>query len=100
MNWLNDMYALDADGNCDDAIDILFEALDELLLAERYENCDAILQALDVDRMSATLLVGCISFTQLAARHLPSYPAFFAAVESRLRVLAPDRVDRLLWGLR
>ena len=100
MNWLDDMYALDADNNCDGAIDLLFEGLDELLLAEHYDNCDAILQALDVGRMSATLLIGCISFIRPASYHLPSYPTFFEAAESRLRVLAPDRVDRLLWGLK
>lgn len=97
--WLGDVYSLVARQRPDDAVDILFDHIDDLLLAGRFAHCDELLRAVDLARLDTNLIVAVLSITLMAAEHLPYRARFFERARRRLAILAPDRVERLLSGL-
>jgi hypothetical protein len=82
------------------AVDILFDLFDDLHLEGRFEESDALLESVDVDRLSTTLLVGVLSITHTARYHLPNRSKVVRKIEDRLTLLAPDRVESLIKNLR
>jgi len=98
--WLEDVYSLDAQGRKDAALDVVFKHIDDLILEKKFDTCDAVLDATDVGRLGTDLLVGFLTITNAARRRLNRREAFTARVTRRLHEWAPDRVERLLSGLR
>ncbi|MFO7561391.1 MAG: hypothetical protein R6X02_02005 [Enhygromyxa sp.] len=98
--WLASLYELVEQGSIDEAIDLLFDHVNDLLFDDRADECDELLQAIDLDRLDTNLLVSLLSVTLPARAVLPSRPALVERVDRRLTELAPARVDRLLSGLR
>ncbi|WP_428265089.1 hypothetical protein [Haliangium sp.] len=98
--WLGDVYSLVARQQPDEAIDILFDHIDELLSEGQFARCDSVLRAIDLDRLDTNLVVAVLSITLSAADELPHRARLLSRAEKRLSVLAPERVERLLHGLR
>jgi hypothetical protein len=96
FSWLETVYSLVHAEQFDAAIDTLFENIVDLAS----EQCELLLQSIDLKRLDTNLLVGLLSITLERATELPSRSALVTAVEQRLLVLAPSRVDGLLQGLR
>lgn len=96
FSWLDTVYALVQAQRFDAAIDELFENVVDLAT----EQCELLLKSVDLDRLDTNLLVGLLSITLERATELPSRTSLVRAVEQRLLVLAPSRVDGLLQGLR
>jgi len=84
----------------DNAMDTLFDVFDDLHCARKFEQSNALLETVEVDRLNTTLLVGVLSITYQARSHLPSRTAVVQKIEERLTLLAPDRVVSLVKGLR
>lgn len=99
-DWLEDMYCLVAKGDIDNALDVLFDKVDDLLLAGSFEECNRLLPLIDVGRLDTHLLVSVLSITKAASGLLPARQQLVRRVEERLAVIAPERVERLLGGLR
>lgn len=97
--WLPQLYQLVAAGRTTKAIDLLFGKVDSLLCAGSFEEIDALLRTIEVDCLDTTLLVGVLSITVSAKNHLRDRAALAKRIEQRLKLLAPDRIDRLLTGL-
>jgi len=99
FSWLAHLYILVDEGHIDQSIDVLYDRVDDLLLAGDFGTVDNLLGIIDLDRLDSYLLIGMLSITLAAASKLPSRPEFVEKVRGRLTLLAPDRVGRLLKGL-
>ena len=99
LGWLDELYALVERERTDDAVDLLFENVDELLSAGRFDRCDEILRTIDLNRLDTHLTVALLSITLAARGQLPYRVRLMEHARARLSVLAPERVDRLLSGL-
>lgn len=98
--WLDEVYAfVDQDDN-ESAIDLLFERIDDHLDAGEFGTVDGLLRTIDLSRLNITLITGVLSITTAARSALPERAAFVTRAENRLRELAPDRLERLMRGLR
>lgn len=100
LAWLEGIYSLVAAGEPDAAIDILFEHIDDMLLAGDFIDCDAALRAIDLKRFDTNLLIALLSITLSAADKLPERSRLVTKIENRLAQSAPERAKRLLSGLR
>jgi hypothetical protein len=96
---LTNIYLLVDQHRVDDATNILFERMDELLSAGKFQLCDDLLRSIDLQRLDTNLVVAVLSITLVAADHLPYRQRFVERAVQRLEHLAPERVDRLLDGL-
>jgi hypothetical protein len=100
FSWLTDVYALNEAGETDDAVDMIFDRVDDLLLDGEAPQVDDLLNAIDVKRLDITLMLAALSITKPAADRLQNRLGFVGRVEGRLREVAGDRMERLLSGLR
>lgn len=100
LAWLDNVYVFVAQGNVDDAVDIIFDRLDDALCEGDFRACDSVLRATDLSRLDTHAIVGFLSITLAAREQLHERSRFVTRAERRLRVLAPDRIDGLMSGLR
>jgi hypothetical protein len=99
--WVDEMYSLIGQEHFEQAIDILFEKIDDLLLAGEMRSCNDLLRTLDLNRMrDSRMLLGLLSITRAAASELEYRRIIVTRVEVLLRKTHPERVGRLLSGLR
>ena len=93
---MNDIYS----DNLDAALDAVLKTFDDLFLAGKFDEANSFLMEIDVNRLSVSLMVGILTATLPAKTQLPSRPTFVATIEAALRQIEPQRVERLLIGLR
>lgn len=88
-------------GEIDAALDVLFDLLDDLLLAGRFPDVNRILRAVPVETLEVAILVGFLTITGPARGALhDGRPAFLARVREELRKRLPDdEMTRVLRGL-
>lgn len=98
--WVEQMYALIASNELEDAIDLLYDNVDEMLLADKMSECDAILRTIDISRLEGKLMVGVLSITLAAREHLPYRAVLVAEIEEHFRLTDPENVEALVSGLR
>lgn len=96
---LSELYGLVGEGSTDLALDLLFEEVDGLLSAGKFDQCNSLLIALDPGRLDTNLCVGVLSATRRAREHLSFRVGLVRLIRGRLRELAPDRAERLLENL-
>lgn len=97
--WVEEAIALQDQDRIDDAIDIIFDHFDDLHHNGKFTESDAALAVTDVNRLGEDLLVAVLAITRLAAKHLPSRPAFVAKVRAKIHAEQPDAVDSIMRGL-
>ena len=95
LDTLHSVYKLVLEKSTDEAVDVLFKHVDELLTEEQFEQCNAFLQEVNLQRLDTNLVVALISVTRAAKEKLPYRTAFLACAEARLIQLAPERAERL-----
>ena len=99
--WLDDVYSLVKKGRNDDAIDVLFDAIDDMLIAGEFVKCNDALEAVKLELLNPALIVSVMMITFAAAEHLPYRDTLFELSAERLSIIAPDTdSDDLLSGLR
>lgn len=98
--WLGDVYSLVRRNQPDAAVDILFRHVDDMLLKDEFSRCNALLRAIDLKRLDTNLIVAVLSITVEVSSQLSYRSRFVGRAEKRLQELAPERVERLLSGLR
>lgn len=98
--WLEDVYRLCAGGKVDPALRLVFDEMDELLHARDTARCDEILGAADVGKLSIDVMLAFLMSSFRARSALRRRAGFLDRVEHRLQAEVPERVDRLLRGLR
>ena len=99
-DWIRRVAMLAVAERTDDAIDEIFSAVNSHFMGGTFSACDEALSNLDLDRLDADILIALLSATLPGAVKLKERPRLLSRVESRLRLLAPDRIERLLAGLR
>lgn len=67
------------------ALDLIYDAVDQLMRDNELERLDSILAESPVDSLSVDILLGLLTATLLARSRLPSRGAFFNAVEQSLK---------------
>lgn len=90
---------LAASQDSDEAIDLLYGEIDQLLRDGDFHVVDRILRAILVERFSVLLLLAFASITSAAREHLASRGDFITRLRRRLEATDPSRVEELLAGL-
>lgn len=84
--------------NLDAALDIIFDEVDEMLLAGEYDRVNRLLAEMSTDAIPVELLIGVLTATLPARNQLPNRASFLARVEQTLRDRG-ELEDGLLGGL-
>lgn len=98
--WVLQMYDLVASKRLEEAIDLLYDNVDDMLLEGKMQECDDILQQIDIRRLDSYLMIGLLSITLSASEHLPHRKVLVEEIENYLRATEPERADALMKGLR
>jgi SAM-dependent methyltransferase len=98
--FLEEVYALVAEGQSRKAVSRVFAELDALLLEGDFSACGWMLAAVDVARLDPTTALAFLAISLPAHARLPARADLVARVEAMLQAHDPDRAARLLEGLR
>lgn len=98
--WLDRLYELCRLPKPSPAIDLVLEAMDDLIRVRNYERCDRILKEADTGKLSVHAMLALLMETFRARSVLQEREGFYLRVEEKLRMEAPERADKLLAGLR
>jgi hypothetical protein len=95
---LVELRRLEASGDRNAALDLLYDRVDELMRTGQFEALDSLLQQVRLGDMSIDVLLGLLTATLPARSRLPSRQAFFRETENALREWG-EYEDGLLTGL-
>jgi hypothetical protein len=97
-DFLDRARRLDQRGRTDAALDIVYDQIDEMLLAGKVGEVDQRLANADTSRYSVDLLLALLTITLAAKPHLPSRAVFFTRADATLRARG-EWEESLLVGL-
>lgn len=81
------------------ALNYIFSFIDDLFLAGKFNECDVILEDMDLNYITPTNAIGILAITLVAKGKLKNRKAYFESVKSWLELIEPDRAKKLLKGL-
>ncbi len=81
------------------ALDILYEELDEALIAGQFEEVDIYLRHVNVSRYRVEILIGFLTITFVWKDSLKERAGFYDRVKARVEKSYPDREEKILMGL-
>lgn len=84
----------------DKAIDLLFYTVDYYMRNGQFDLLDKLIQEIDLDKLSLSLMIGVLTITLPAKKQLLSREAIYDKIKEKIIQLDPERVDRLLVGLK
>lgn len=96
--WLDQAAALEKAGKKEQSLDVIFNHLDDLLIASKFAECDAELLSIAPDMMSNAQLLTVLTATAGAKEHLRNRGVFYGRVKLILEARGADS-KRLLVGL-
>lgn len=79
--WLYDALDLERTGRRDRALDIIYTEIDKLLRRGEFDICNRLLELLDVNNLSPSLLIAFLTITLPAHERLPARGEFYSRVE-------------------
>lgn len=90
-----------ASGGADKALDLVFDQLDDLILGDRFEECAAILCAVEPTQLPPAVAVGFLAITRPADDQLRDVRAALRRrIEATYRnTMSPVALEQLLRGL-
>lgn len=104
MNWIEKIHELDKSDNknfeLEEATDLLFEKIDDLLLEGKFEEVDEHLLKFRLEELSIELLIGILSITWQAKELLKNRQAVFNKIREIIEIKEPSRIKELLSGLK
>lgn len=80
-HFIRQAIKFDAEKKYDDALDAIYDGIDDLLIAEDFRQVDSILNAIPIGECSSFFLVGVLTITRSAKEKLASRRNFFAIAE-------------------
>lgn len=96
--FLQEVYSSIPD-NIDHGLNLIIEYTDDCFLENRFQDCDFLLDTVNLNLLDTFLIVGFLSATRCAKNKLKSRKTFVERARIRLTELAPDRIERLMSGL-
>ena len=93
------IYKLVEGGMVESASDMLFDLFDDLHLEKRFEESNDLMTRIDLNKLDTNLVVGLLCITHPAKAFLPDRDKIVYLAEARLKILALDRVKKLMHGL-
>lgn len=94
--WISAMYSNVDIGKTAEALDIMFDAIDDACLAGSFDLVDSWLREIDVRLLSAALIVGLLTMSWHAKERVPYRFTFAAAAKDRLvELVGPERAENL-----
>ncbi len=85
--------------NVDQRLDEIYEELDVLLFAGKYEEADEILSDVNVNVEPLEILVGYLSITFMSRERLLARQPLMHAIRERVEHEVPERAQGILGGL-
>lgn len=82
--WLSQAIEANAAGQLGRALDIIYDAIDDKLLAGKFDEVDASLRLVDVRVLDTAMLIGILTITSWARSRLPFRNEFFELVRQEL----------------
>ena len=98
MPWIEQAIILDREEKEEQSLDVIFDHIDEMLLASKFAECDSMLLLLPVERLTSAQLITILTATLPARPLLPNRAKFFEAVRTILRNQGAD-AEAILVGL-
>lgn len=98
MSFLQQLYSTQ---QIDDAIDLLFDCVDNLLLRGDFDIVNQLIKDIEIEKLSTSLCVSVLSITLAASDKLPNRQSFFFSVEERLIAeRGKEKAERILRRFR
>jgi hypothetical protein len=97
-SWIDASIALWESGKTTESLDVIFDFIDDLLLASKFEECDSALAKLPVGRLSNAQMVTLLTATAPAKDRLPARSTLFANCKNEIHARGAD-AENLLVGL-
>lgn len=98
--WLDEIYQLVSKGDIHDAIDLFFEADEEVLNKDGLDRFNAILEDLDPHQLGADLIVAFLTLANFAKEErLSNREKFVEKAENWFKLHMPQRASEALRGL-
>lgn len=79
-------------------LDFILATFDDLFCEGSFSRVNQILKSIEVDKLDTSILIGFLSFSCCARDELEFYDSFVSLVEEHLKVIEPDRWERLMRG--
>jgi hypothetical protein len=100
--WFDIIYAADLDDHTSrtTACDAILDVTDDLFLAGKFDECNDLLQRVDVSQLNTFTMIAFLAATNPAKDKLSYHRKFFSKIEERLAKEEPVRANALLVGLR
>ena len=83
--WITDAINLERDGKTEQSLDVIFDHIDDLLLASKFEECASALDAIPVEQMTNAQLITALTATAPAQDRISTRRNFSYRVEAALR---------------
>ena len=100
-DFLEEVYKLSEAKDSDGALDLIFDQFDEILWDGRMSEIDALLDAVDVEKLGASVMLGFYSASYVARDFLSSRETFRTKIEQRLpKILSEKEANEILCMLR
>ncbi len=98
--FLEEVYWLASIDDLDGAGDRIFDFIDRLLCDGSFDKCDTILRCIDVEKLPTALMRSFLSITAPAKGRLPSRPALFRKIETKmLELKGVERTRKIIGNL-
>lgn len=97
---LNAVYNAVSQNLIDAASDLIMQHLDEWMLQDKFDQCDAFLTTVNLERLEPYTIVVILAVTLCAKDRLIFRKQFVERAETQLKTLVPDRTEKLMEGLR
>jgi hypothetical protein len=96
--WIEECIRFELQGERERSLDVLFDTIDEMLLASQFTECDRCISSMPVERLANAQLLTILTATAGAKEHLPSRRGFYRKTRELFAFRGAD-VDALLVGL-
>jgi len=91
---------LSREGKLDTALDLVFDHIDDLLLAGHFDEVSRLLDSVAVEQLDPAILVGFLTITSAASAAIQARAAFVVRVRAHLRDRMPrEELESVLQGL-
>lgn len=98
MNFLEKLYQFDKN-KIDSTIDFIFDYFDDAFLNNNFQECDDILEKLDLNKIPIVLMISFLTITLAAKSKLKNRINFYKKVEEKIKEKEPEKLKDLLYGL-